>query len=156
MRYRRLIDTREQDLSARMDHAMKSKVTSPYAILLLLVAAAATPAGDPSWVRKSSVTGDLPIPNNGDQQTCCVAVDLDKDGREDFVVGERTRTPSVVWYKYLGATWDKRVIDDSRLRLEAGGICFDVDGDDDQDILMKPYNHKAPRIDVLLNPRQLR
>jgi hypothetical protein len=49
-------------------------------------------------------------------------------GIDDFVVGERTRTPSVVWYKYNGKKWEKHVIDDTRLKPEAGGVCFDVDG----------------------------
>ena len=70
---------------------MIPKVTSPSAILLLFVATAAAPAGDPCSVRESSVTGDLPIRKGGEL-----------------------------------------------------------------DILLKPYNHNAPRIDILLNSSQLR
>jgi len=58
-----------------------------------------------NWVLKSSTTGDLPAPNEGNEQTCCVVCDIDKDGVDDFIVGERTKAPSVVWYKYNGKGW---------------------------------------------------
>jgi hypothetical protein len=88
------------------------------------------------WSRKSSTTGDLPAPNAGQQQTCCVVGDFDKDGVNDFAVGERTRTPSVVWYKYNGKGWDRLVIDNSPLRPEAGGDVCDVDRDGDLDVIL--------------------
>ena len=80
-----------------------------------------------SWVCRSSVTADLPVPNEGQQQTCCVVCDLDNDGVDDFVIGERTRTPSVVWYKYNGTGWNRYVIDDTPLKPEAGGSACDID-----------------------------
>jgi hypothetical protein len=90
------------------------------------------------WVRKSSTTGDLQPPNSGSQQTCCVTADFDGDGMDDFVVGERTATPSVVWYAYdqENRRWTKRVIDQTSLRPEAGGICCDVDRDGDPDVIL--------------------
>jgi hypothetical protein len=104
--------------------------------LFIAVAAASTcAAGELNWERRSSVTDEIPIPNSGDQQTCCVAADLDGDGVQDFVVGERTKSPSIVWYKLVGSDWKKHVIDDSRLKPEAGGVCFDVDSDGDQDVI---------------------
>jgi len=103
--------------------------------LLLVAFASSVVAGDPSWQRRSSATGDLPVPNRGDQQTCCVVADLDGDGIDDFVVGERTQKPSIVWYKYNGKGWDTRVIDQTHLKPEAGGVCFDVDRDGDQDVV---------------------
>ena len=36
-----------------------------------------------------------------------------------------------------------------RVTLDDGS--FDVDGDGDLDILLKPYNHNSPRVDILLN-----
>ncbi|MFC1635099.1 FG-GAP repeat domain-containing protein [Planctomycetota bacterium] len=77
----------------------------------------------------------LPGPNSGNQQTACVVADLDKDGIQDFVVTERTKTPSVVWYKYNAGTWDIKVIDDTPLKPEAGGTTYDVDGDGDIDVI---------------------
>lgn len=102
---------------------------------LLLLTVSSVLAADPQWTRKSSVTGDLPVPCEGDQQTCCVVADFDDDGIDDFAIGERTKTPSIVWYKYNGKGWDKRVIDDTHLRPEAGGISFDIDGDGDNDLI---------------------
>ncbi len=115
---------------------MKTKLRIVSQGLLLAATASWATASDVSWQRKSSINGDLPTPNRGSQQTCCVVADLDGDGLEDFVVGERTQTPSVVWYKYNGSGWDKRVIDDTRLNPEAGGVCWDVDGDGDQDVVL--------------------
>jgi len=89
-----------------------------------------------SWVLKSSTTGDLPTPNEGNEQTCCVVCDIDGDGVDDFVVGERTKAPSVVWYKYNGRGWDKRVIDDGLLHPEAGGDACDIDRDGDPDLVL--------------------
>ena len=89
-----------------------------------------------TWTRKSTIHGDLPTPNAGDQQTCCLVLDVDGDGIDDFVVGERTRTPSVVWYKYNGSGWDKHIIDDTPLRPEAGGAACDVDRDGDLDVIL--------------------
>ncbi len=74
-------------------------------------------------------------PNSGNQQTACVVADLDKDGIQDFVVTERTKTPSVVWYKYNGNTWDMKVIDDTHLKPEAGGTTYDLDSDGDIDVI---------------------
>ncbi|MFH1719958.1 MAG: family 16 glycoside hydrolase [Planctomycetota bacterium] len=76
------------------------------------------------------------MPNDGKQQTCCVVLDIDKDGIEDFVVGERTRAPSVVWYKYNGKMWDRFVIDDTRKNPEAGGDFCDIDRDGDLDVIL--------------------
>lgn len=121
---------------AEVSEAMKTKLRVVSQSLLLAATASLAIAGDPTWQRKSSTTGDIPVPNPGNQQTCCVAADLDGDGIDDFVVGERTQTPSIVWYKYNGKKWDKRVIDNTRLKPEAGGVCFDVDGDGDQDLVL--------------------
>jgi len=89
-----------------------------------------------SWVQRSTTTADLPIPNEGQQQTCCVVGDIDGDGVDDFVVGERTKTPSVVWYKYSGKGWSRYVIDDTPLRPEAGGAVYDIDRDGDLDLVL--------------------
>jgi hypothetical protein len=106
-------------------------------ILQLAVAFCLTAANaEVAWQRKSSSTGDMPAPNDGKQQTCCMILDIDKDGIDDFVVGERTQTPSVVWYKYNGKGWDKFVIDDTRKNPEAGGDCCDIDRDGDLDIIL--------------------
>lgn len=105
-------------------------------LLLILSFGPLAMAADVTWTRKSSTTGDLPAPSDGKQQTCCLILDIDRDGIDDFVIGERTRTPSVVWYKYNGKGWDKFVIDNTQLNPEAGGDFFDIDKDGDLDIAL--------------------
>ena len=125
-----------------MEHQMKKigKRTSLFEkasrVLWVSVIFAGAVNADVVWQRKSSSTSDLPIPNDGKQQTCCLILDIDKDGVDDFVVGERTRTPSVVWYKFNGRAWDRFVIDNTRKNPEAGGDSCDIDRDGDLDIIL--------------------
>lgn len=92
-------------------------------------------AAEPSWIYLSSKAGNLPTPNTGKQQTACLVLDIDGDKINDFVVAERTLSPSVVWYKYQGdRRWAKYVVESQRLNIEAGGDCHDIDGDGDPDI----------------------
>ena len=116
---------------------MGSAISGMLTILLLTIVVCATEAhADVTWQRRSSSTADMPTPNAGNQQTCCMVLDIDRDGIEDFVVGERTQTPSVVWYKYNGNGWDKFVIDNTKKRPEAGGDFCDIDRDGDLDIIL--------------------
>src|SRR5690606_8862370 len=63
------------------------------------------------WVHLSTDNGDLPQANGGSQQTALVVFDVDRDGVDDFVVGERTGSPSVVWYRRREHGWDRYTID---------------------------------------------
>ena len=83
----------------------------------------------------STVNGDLPAPNNGKQQTSSIVCDIDKDGVNDFAITERTKAPSVVWYRRASNGWTKYVIDDQALHIEAGADFFDIDADGDPDIV---------------------
>ncbi len=105
-------------------------------IFSLLVTFTPLVNGDVKWERMSSIDRDIPIPNNGDQQTCCVVFDIDKDGKDDFIVGERTKAPAVVWYRMKGDKFERLIIDDGLLRPEAGGTACDVDQDGDLDLIL--------------------
>lgn len=114
--------------------------------------------GAPRWRHLSSQRGELPTPPAGDQQTAAIVGDFDRDGICDFMITERTKAPSVVWYRRQAAGWGLYVVDGSRLPLEAGGTCCDADGDGDLDVLVgedgsgrnvywweNPYPHFAPK-----------
>lgn len=115
---------------------MKTPSRLDYSGLLIVACAAVAAAGEPAWVRKSSASGELAPPNGGQQQTCNVVADFDGDGIADFAVGERTESPSVVWYKWNGKGWERRIIDDQRLQPEAGGAALDIDADGDLDLVL--------------------
>jgi len=74
-------------------------------------------------------------PNGGGQQTASLVLDVDGDGVNDFIVTERTQAPSVVWYRRTDEGWDLYTVDDTTLRIEAGGDWHDIDGDGDNDIV---------------------
>ncbi len=87
------------------------------------------------WTHYSSTKGDLSAPNSGNEQTASLVLDIDKDGIDDFVITERTSAPSVVWYKFNDYSWDKYVVDEGPLRIEAGSTHYDIDSDGDEDIV---------------------
>ena len=88
-----------------------------------------------SWTHLSTKTGELPMPNGGKEQTSSLVADLDKNGFQDFVITDRSVTPSVLWYRYDKGKWETFVIDNSPIRIEAGSTVLDVDNDGDPDIL---------------------
>jgi hypothetical protein len=83
----------------------------------------------------STITSDLPKPNNGDQQTASLVLDIDKDGINDFVIAERTKAPAVVWYHRGPNGWTRYIVDNEPLHIEAGGDFCDIDADGDLDIV---------------------
>ena len=87
------------------------------------------------WRHLSTENGDIPVPGPSTQQTALMILDVDQDGRKDFVIGCRKKAPSVFWYRNEGKEWAKYVLDDSLLPIEAGGSFHDIDGDGDLDIV---------------------
>lgn len=115
-------------------------------------------APEPRWRHLTSQRGELPVPPAGNEQTGAIVGDFDRDGICDFMITERTKGPSVVWYRRQVGGWGVYVVDGGRLPLEAGGTCCDVDGDGDLDLLVgedssgrnvywweNPYPHFDPK-----------
>ncbi len=87
------------------------------------------------WLHLSSRHGDLPAPTTSRQQTAAVVADLDKDGRNDFVLAFREKGPALVWYRRTGTGWDRYLIEKDYLPIEAGGAVSDIDGDGYPDLV---------------------
>ncbi len=86
-------------------------------------------AAEPAWRHLSSKRGDLPVPGKSTQQTACLIADLDRSGRNGFVLGFRATGPALVWYRPKAHGWDRLVIEPEFLTIEAGGAFHDIDGD---------------------------
>jgi hypothetical protein len=87
------------------------------------------------WQHFSSLNHDLEAPNGGNQQTCSVVADFNNDGINDFVIGERSLTPSFCLYLREKTGWKRYIIDDQHRTPEAGACTLDIDGDGDIDIV---------------------
>ena len=85
----------------------------------------------------------------------CQVRDIDGDGNQDIVIGEMgnpgagDNAKTYIWYGDGRGKFAETVVSHGQGVHE--GKLGDFDGDGDVDILMKPYNHNAPRIDILLN-----
>lgn len=88
-----------------------------------------------TWKHLSTKTGELPPTSGGQQQTSCLAADLDKDGNAEIVMTDRSVTPSVIMYSLKNGKYEKSAIDNDPLRIEAGNAYMDVDNDGDLDII---------------------
>ncbi len=84
------------------------------------------------WEHYSSDHGDFAAPEVG-EQSALLLLDIDKDGKDEIIVGGWGDT-SVVWYKQIGNTWERYLLDNSKSPC-IGGSFYDLDEDGDQDIL---------------------
>jgi hypothetical protein len=105
-------------------------VTALFSALFIL---AQPPVPDVNWEYYSTEKGDMEVPNGSEQQTSAVVFDIDNDGINEFIITERVKAPSVVWYKKNGERWDRYIIDNEPLKIEAGATFYDIDNDGDLD-----------------------
>jgi hypothetical protein len=118
-------------------------MTRPLSILLMSLALAAPAFAQGKtedrsglrWTHLSSTTGDLPLPGPSTEQTGALVADLTNSGRNDFVLSFRKTAPALVWYRRSAKGWDRYVIDNSFLTVEAGGAAYDIDGDGYPDLV---------------------
>jgi hypothetical protein len=87
------------------------------------------------WTRLSTEYGELELPNKGKFQTGCIIADINKDGKDDFIIVEKTDNPSVIMYVHTqGRIWEKYSIEKRKIEAGEAADCCDIDGDGDLDI----------------------
>jgi hypothetical protein len=101
----------------------------------LCLAAFWTGAAEIAWVHRSSTRGDLPNPAGSKQQTGLLVASLSTGSGADIIISHRVHAPALIWIRHTPKGWERYVIENAFLRLEAGGAAHDIDGDGDADIV---------------------
>ncbi len=108
--------------------------------LLLTTGGLTLAAASLHWTHLSSPNGDLPAPSESTQQTASLILDVDRDGRNDFVIASRRAPPAVVWYRRGANGWSRHVLESATLNIEAGGAFADIDRDGNLDVVFGEDN----------------
>lgn len=99
---------------------------------LLLVST--TPGAEGRWRHLSSATNQLPLPSSSKLQTGLLVGDFDRDGTNDFIISFSDSAPALVLYRG-GTNWSRLPIELDFLPVARGGTAWDIDGDDDLEIV---------------------
>lgn len=88
------------------------------------------------WEHLSTANNQLPVPVKGNQQTALLVADLNNDNLPEIVVAERTESPALTCLYNLGENkYEKIMVDDGPLNIEAGSAYADIDDDGDIDLI---------------------
>ncbi len=88
------------------------------------------------WERTSSEDGAVPLSWKTTHQTASLAVDIDKDGIEEFVMAGYGQATSIIYLKFDRAIgWREFAVEKEALSLETGGTFYDIDSDGDNDLV---------------------
>ncbi len=88
------------------------------------------------WERISSEDGAIPLSWKSTKQTASLAVDIDKDGIDEFVMCGRDQAPAIIYLKFDRAIgWREFAVEKEQLSIEAGGTFYDIDNDGDNDLV---------------------
>jgi hypothetical protein len=87
------------------------------------------------WIRLSTEYGELEYPNKGKIQTDCLIGDFNKDSIAEFVIFEKTETPSIVMYVHTESKkWQRYSVENRKISAGIASALYDIDGDGDLDI----------------------
>ena len=79
------------------------------------------------WKHLTSKNGDIPDPGTP-SHTSALVFDVDNNGIDDIIIGSRGGAPAVTWFRPVEDGWERYIIDEDPLSLEAGGAFYDITG----------------------------
>lgn len=87
------------------------------------------------WTRISSTYGEIDLPNSGKFQTDCLIADFNKDGKDEFMIIEKTEGPSIVMFSHTeGKKFARTIIEKKKMPTGESAAFCDIDNDGDLDI----------------------
>jgi hypothetical protein len=91
------------------------------------------------WTKLSTEYGDFELYNKGSKliQSAATSADFTKNGKDDFIIAERTGSPSVFMYVHVeGKKWELHIIEKRKFNAGESIAKADIDGDGDLDIVI--------------------